>query len=281
MRILLLVLVCSLAATDRLCAVAADKPTRLRVLTYNVLSDHRLKAQRLPHVLALLQQEDADLIALQEVAPWFLHAIEEAGLLKRYHVPRINGQPDHRGGLLLMSKTPIAASTYADLPSAQGRGYALIKTQLAGQQFAIASCHLESFLEDGPTRARQLQIIFQALAASEQALCLGDFNFGDGEQPESKQIPASYQDAWLALRPGQAGYTWNKEKSLMAWRGSFANEDSRRLDRVLMRSSVLRPMQVRIIGDQPVPENHAVFPSDHFGLVVDYGLRDQHTAKDE
>lgn len=43
---------------------------------------------------------------------------------------------------------------------------------------------------------------------------------------------------------------------------------SRRLDRILIRSSLWKPASVRIVGDQPVtPGDKSLFPSDHFGLT--------------
>ena len=118
----------------------------------------------------------------------------------------------------------------------------------------------------GPIRARQLALIFKTLAPFKSAIFLGDFNFGDGEEPETSQLNRGYTDLWLALQDGEPGFTWNIEKSEMARKGSFVGERSRRLDRILLRSKRYKPATIRIIGDQAVaPE---IFPSDHFGLVA-------------
>ena len=55
----------------------------------------------------------------------------------------------------------------------------------------------------------------------------------------------------------------------MAKKGSFPGEKSRRLDRILLRSSVWKPREIRMIGDQPInPGKKDLFPSDHFGLLA-------------
>jgi endonuclease/exonuclease/phosphatase family metal-dependent hydrolase len=128
---------------------------------------------------------------------------------------------------------------------------------------------MESYLEDGPVQAVQLDRMFARLRGAEHALLLGDLNFGDGE-PESSHLEAGYEDRWIALHPGLPGYTWDIDRSDLARDSSFRGEPSRRLDRVLLRSSVWRGGAVTILGDRPVhPGKTDLFPSDHFGLLAD------------
>ena len=68
--------------------------------------------------------------------------------------------------------------------------------------------------------------------------------------------------------PDDPGLTWDIKKSKMAKKESFDGEKSRRIDRILVRSSAWQPKSIRIIGDEPVvPGERDLFPSDHFGLV--------------
>ena len=54
----------------------------------------------------------------------------------------------------------------------------------------------------------------------------------------------------------------------MARRGAFRGEKSRRIDRILVRSSEWAPGEVRLIGREPLaPGDRSLFPSDHFGLA--------------
>ena len=114
-----------------------------------------------------------------------------------------------------------------------------------------------------------MKIIFDQLKEKENALFLGDFNFGDGEA-EEKTIPTVYKDCWSITNPKQPGFTWNREISPMAKQGSFTNEKSRRLDRVLLKSDDFSPIKSTIIGNTPITNSKTLFPSDHFGFCLLY-----------
>ena len=265
---------------------------RLRVVTYNVLADPVFKSLRTPAILELLYRADADLLALQEVAPWFLEPLlGHKGIRGRYHVTQRNGRPFAPGGQLILSKRPIAKVSWSVLPGRQRRTLLLVDLRINGRLFRVVTSHLESYLEDGPTRARQLEDTFGRLKTADDALFLGDMNFGDGEQPETSRLDRRFVDLWSSLRKGQPGYTWNIPRNPLARVGSFQNERSRRLDRILLRSPRWRPAAIRLLGNRPVgkgrwfgrpfyrtgnpdiDEAHQnglemeVFPSDHYGLV--------------
>ncbi len=109
----------------------------------------------------------------------------------------------------------------------------------------------------------------QKLTDRKHVIFSGDFNFGDGEVPETKHLPSEYIDAWKATSKNAKGFTWNIEKSTMAREGSFPGEKSRRLDRILIRSSSFAPVSAAIVGNRPVKKNFELFPSDHFGIIAD------------
>jgi endonuclease/exonuclease/phosphatase family metal-dependent hydrolase len=113
-------------------------------------------------------------------------------------------------------------------------------------------------------------------ARSSDAVLLGDFNFGDGENPESMHLKTEYVDVWHVTNPDEKGFTWNIEKSSMAKKGSFPGEVSRRLDRILVKSKRLNPQKTEIIGNQPVNKNSSVFASDHFGLLSQLVVKQAH-----
>ena len=248
-------------------AVVAD-PTRIRLLTYNVLADPDHVGLRIPPLLELLGRADADVIALQEVAPWLLRALLAQPWTRRYQISRFEGRVQAPGGQLVASRFPIVRSLARVLPGRQQRTVVVSVLRVGDTEVAVATTHMESFLEDGPTRARQLDVIFELLRPFSHAVLLGDLNFGDGEQPETARLDRGYGDLWLALWPGEPGFTWDMERSEMARRGAFPNELSRRLDRILVRLPGWEPESVRILGDMPVPGSRGkVHPSDHFGLM--------------
>ena len=82
-------------------AVAPAPVMRLGLVTFNVLADPVFSKQRVPALLRLLKSPRADLIALQEVAPWFQRALlAQPWVAKRYNVTRRQGKPFAPGGQL-------------------------------------------------------------------------------------------------------------------------------------------------------------------------------------
>jgi endonuclease/exonuclease/phosphatase family metal-dependent hydrolase len=191
------------------------------------------------------------------------------------------------GGVFLLSKTPFKDVRFLDLPSKYGRKALVARFNPATSDNdekdakprlpVIAVVHLESELDAGETRAKQLAAIFAELKEDDDAVILGDFNFGDDEQPETRSIPSKFHDVWKELLPQAPGLTWDIEKNPLAARNSFPGEGSRRLDRVLLRSTRRHARQIRMIGDKPIAPNSTVFPSDHFGLECVL-LRKQNTG---
>lgn len=245
----------------------APGPDRLTIVTYNVLADRVGEPGRSRAVLDLLERADADVIALQEVAPWFLDELSgEAWVRRRYHGTEIDGRLAAPGGQYILTKLAIERSAVEVLPGEPRRTVLVAWLRAGSDRLAVATTHLESLLDDGPVRARQLDRIFSMLGDGTDAVVLGDFNFGDGE-PEEARIPPSYVDLWTALRPGEPGFTWDMERSPMARQGSFDGERSRRLDRILVRSARWVPSRIEIVGDAAIDAAGGLFPSDHFGLL--------------
>lgn len=242
----------------------------LTFVSYNVLATPLHPSERVPPLLRLLETSQADVIALQEVAGWFLTELRAQPWTRRYAFTRFGGKVGAPGGQLIMARLPIRRSHRLLQPGRQGRVLLIAEVEVNGRILAVATMHMESLLDDGPTRALQLDQIFARLRPYSAAVVLGDFNFGDGEQPDTAHLDRSYVDLWTATQgpPSKApGFTWNIEVSPLAKKQSFVGEKSRRLDRILFRGKGLSAGNIRIIGDKPVsPATPQIFPSDHFGL---------------
>lgn len=241
--------------------------TTAKLLTYNVLADQIHEDKRLPAIFDILGKSNADIIALQEVAPWFLIELGKQEWLKSYHGTMAEGKLIAPRGLLILSKSPIQKVTAEYLTTRQHRALLVVETEIKGVKVAVATCHLESPLEANKTRAIQIDEFYKILDKADHSVFLGDFNFGDGEEPETSMLIPKFVDSWRHTNGKEAGYTWNIEKSEMAKSGSFPNEKSRRLDRIFIKSKHLTPTKTEIIGDQEIEGNKDVFPSDHFGLL--------------
>lgn len=269
-----------LAATLSHAAEPDPRPPlrELRFVTYNVLADEDPSGQRVPKLLETLRRTDADVIVLQEVAPWFASILLKEPWLRSYNHPIKDGKAYIAHEFLVLSRFPIIDTEVAPLTGNQHRAYFTATIQLPTGPAKVATCHLESLLEDGPMRAQQLDIYFQRLAGTGDAFFAGDFNFGDGEQPETKHLAPEFRDAWREVHPKLPGFTWDIENSRMARAESFPEEPSRRLDRVLYRSTQWQPISAELLGTEPVsPKNKRLYPSDHFGLLVVFQFRDHPT----
>lgn len=255
------------ATTTQPVAPAPRTVSQLSLISYNVLATPLHRAERVPPLLRLLETSKADIIALQEVAGWFLTELRAQPWTRRYAFTRFGGKVGAPGGQLIMARLPIRRSHRLLQPGRQGRVLVIAEVEVNGRIVAVATMHMESLLEDGPTRAQQLDQIFTRLRGYEAAVVLGDFNFGDGEQPDTAHLDRAYTDLWTAKRGKTAGFSWNIEVSPLAKKQSFVGEKSRRLDRILFRGTGLSAGEIRMIGDKPVSAaTPQIFPSDHFGL---------------
>ena len=265
----------------------------LRLLTYNVLATPIYTKLRTRAILEILERSEADIIALQEVGEWFLRELVAAPwVTANYHLSEDRGRPFAPGGQLIMARTPISSLKVSVQPGRQRRVLMIAELEFGGRRMAVATAHLESFLKDAPIRAQQLDEIFIALERADDAILLGDLNFGDGAKLETERVPSSYVDVWSTLHPGKPGLTWNMAENPLARIGAFIGEPDRRLDWILMRSDAWRPTSISIIGNRAVgrreltveqramiempghPKTTAsveidVFPSDHYGLSAE------------
>lgn len=245
--------------------------TILRILCWNVHGRVRHVKERVPAILAEIRRADADIVCLQEVAPWMAkHLHADSTLRRRYKFIAARRQNYLRGALLILSRWP--AQKVAFLPFARGiygRGSlaAKIRIPLLGD-VVVATTHLVSFLETKKLRAAQLKKTLDWLASDPDVILAGDFNFGDGEQPATRTLDPRYRDIWLLLQRGKPGYTWDRSKSWLARVNSFDGEGNRRLDRILVRSARLEPQSIELRATQPITTRRPILhASDHFGLL--------------
>ena len=82
----------------------------LKVVTWNVLATPTAASRRIPVLLRILEESSADLIALQEVSPWFLKRlwaqkwVQEGGYQGIVDAQR---RPSAPGGLYVLSRRSL------------------------------------------------------------------------------------------------------------------------------------------------------------------------------
>ena len=243
----------------------------LRIVSYNVIVD-QLDARRTPALLELLCRCDADIIALQEVTPWFLEALRQQPWVRSYYSTLADATQRPPGGLVILSRLWIDRTVVHRMPSMEGRVavVASVKVPIALDRVStldVCNLHLESPLQMGRVRALQIWMAVRMLKRSTDAVMLGDFNFGDEDRPDTAAIPPSYVDLWRTLRGDEPGLTWDMQRNTLAKQRAYPGEGSRRLDRILLRSTGWHGADIKMIGTGPIAEDKDVFPSDHFGLL--------------
>lgn len=238
----------------------------LRLVTWNVLADPADRVERGAALREILAATRADVICLQEVAPWFLDQIladrRFAGLRRTV----IGDKVLSPGGCFLLSRWPINARIEV-LPSRLDRVALVADLAHPQGEIRVAVIHLDSLIGVAwqEIRARQLVATVQALEGATEALIVGDANFGDGE-PEAQALPTAFRDAWTVLHPDDPGLTWDRATNPRADAGSLPAEDSRRLDRIWLRTQAWEPMEMQVVG-RPSHEGD-IPPSDHYGLFL-------------
>jgi len=275
----LFLVACALSPTAGADASASDGAQAFRIMTYNILRPddstagrisalvrrEGAPADRAEAILRLIQQRDPDIIALQEVTPTFVKALTSSPWLSQYELVHTLApaqlsatyhlqEPD---GMAVLSKWPLELiADNALIPSKLRRRMLVVDIQIDDAPVRVGVCHLDSFEQDGTIRARQLAAFFRALAAAENAILLGDFNFGDGQQPETAALDPAYSDTWLALRPGEPGAT-------------FGGPAGVRLDRILVRAARWVATDIGLVGTEPIAigGTHR-YASDHYGVLA-------------
>ena len=253
----------------------AVAPESLQVVTYNVLFDlyeteHIYSERRRVACIELLRARDADIIALQEVTPQlWAQLLATPWIQDGYYV---SAGPDADGlvpyGQALLSRWPLALEVHTF--SSQKR-LLVGRLALAGRPLAVAAVHLTSNhkVDALDKRREQLDVLTQWLTREAgDALVLGDFNFGDGD--ENRRIAAAaLKDAWQVVHPHHPGFTFDPVANPLAALNSRTGTAAR-YDRVLLYSPgrALAPIDITMFGDRPFADNEGqgLFPSDHFGL---------------
>jgi len=268
---------------------ASQRARPLRILTWNVLASEIWEgwvaalglveppAMRRAHdLLQAIQGLGADIVLLQEVTAPFLRVLGADPYWHGFHA-NVSAEEDPPGGLLILSRFPIIQSRYQRLPSPSIRYLLIAKVMIDGQDLTVANLHLESLPQERAARVRQLQAIAgnRGLDSGKRTIIAGDFNYGDADEESRLPHLSGWQDAWLKLRPQDPGLTYDVRHNPLARGNAFANEPSRRLDRILLSGDLL-PLAVGLVkpGPNPGPGSSSgpgagQPPSDHYGVWVD------------
>jgi len=263
---------------------------RLRVVTLNIWNRQGPWPDRLALIRAGLVELDPDVVGLQEVLAFGASSqADEIAAGLGYHVHYAVAWTVGGGltmGNAILSRWPLVDAAALPLPAPpeqDTRSITFARVDAPCGAVPVFVTHLTYQLHLGHWRCRQVRALadqVKALAPPSgfPAVVLGDLN----AEPDADEIRflrgltplggdcVYFADGWLTTagqEPGGGpGWTFDR-RNPYALR---AREPSRRIDYVLVRGPdrTLRgePLAGRVVLDQPTA---GVWPSDHFGVLVD------------
>lgn len=257
-----------------------DTPARavgstLTIVTWNTLwdrydADRVETARRIPLIVQALEQEDADVIALQEVERPLATALLAAPWARAYVASDApNGADVRASGVLLLSRLEVLELAFHAL--GPHKGLVAMTVMSAAGPIVIAAVHLTSDHTQLGAERRKLEL--REIAAgldgvAESAILLGDFNDAAPAVSEALRM----KDVWSELHGEGAAdaVTFDPPNNPLARISSLTGRAGR-LDRVFVRSApsgvVLRPSAVRRFADRPAAAD-GLYASDHYGVRV-------------
>ena len=132
--------------------------SKLRVATFNVWFDRFEQQRRCNAVLSILESEQPDVIALEEVTPTFLAALlAERWVRDAYATSRVRLLTSARYDVVMLSRLPVVRFTAHTLTSTMDRQLHALTIPTTRGSLVVAGIHLESMKDRTPTRLRQIE----------------------------------------------------------------------------------------------------------------------------
>jgi len=261
----------------------------IRVATFNLWYSVEHRAERTTAALAILHEEDADVLCLQEVTPEFLErTLAEPWVREKYSISHKDAQSlgVMKYATVMLSKLEVLGYSSHDLPSFMDRRLIVGSFRVHGYDVLVATVHLESEAQV-QSRQQQMACMHEWLGEKKKPYIIaGDFNFGTNAV-ENQSLPSySWHDMWAQLQPHEDGFTRDTATNLLL-RGQYPDGLQARFDRVITHSTkgstcVLEPCEIKRLGLNAVsPELPDVHPSDHYGLAATVSMlsQEQHARR--
>ncbi|KAF0892062.1 hypothetical protein E2562_013458 [Oryza meyeriana var. granulata] len=263
-----------------------------KIMTYNVWIREDIELRRRLDALGdLIQLHSPDLICFQEVTPYMYQILEKSDWWQEYECLLSHQMAMRKSHFCMqMSKLPVRSSGRIPFPNSVMRRELCIATIKTGGMInlALGTSHLESPCPLPPRwdpkyseeRVAQANHSLGILGKFNNAIFCGDMNWDDkvdGPFP----LPDGWVDAWVELKPGDNGWTYDTKANAML---SANFKQQKRMDRFVCKLSNFKIDDIEMIGKDAIPgvmyykekivrkELHKmelpVLPSKHFGLVL-------------
>lgn len=255
-------------------------PDNIKIVTFNLRHDADRWLERRKLVRAGLARENADVIALQEVALPIQQAQliaddlnDELGslLYQPYVQPKWSGEPE---GIGFLSKLPVIDYGFIHLPEG-GRVAQRIRVSKGGSTLDIINTHLHHLpVDDEIIRLPQANAILEwaAETSSKVENCrwviMGDLN----AQPNSStinQFTKFYKSAYSTVHGKEPLCTF--PTPLVAETGFGYQPNT--IDYILFDPESIDVVNIRLIMTEPDIQDSTLYPSDHFGLSAEFTVK--------
>ncbi|GAA1843594.1 endonuclease/exonuclease/phosphatase family protein [Actinomadura bangladeshensis] len=244
----------------------------IRVLTFNTLFRGRAR-DRIEALAGVLDDSDHDVVCLQEViSPFILAALRR--LTPSYpHMARAWGFPLVRGGLVTLSRWPIARTRYEPFAPARparpewllNKGALFTRIKLPNGHLTVVNTHLSANMDmdwspsNAYTKAEQAELGRLATAIRridpvEPLVAMGDFNV-----PRDSPYFAAFASA-AGLRDALAGSTEPTYRPECADIGA--------IDQLLHRPGLTAEARVVFKDEVRLPGGDRTHLSDHYGIAA-------------
>lgn len=246
----------------------------IKVLVWNIWNYNEWEA-RLPCLGQCIKEQDADIVALQEVRYNYLQAPNQADDLSDYLVgyervvqPAAVGTR-HWEGLAVFAKHTATRVNYwglsRDLDDRRDAPHQRIVLGIELDCKGVPVCVFNSHWSLSPvarirTAREVLGFMDLFCGANKQTLLMGDFN-AEPDEEAIRTIRAGslgLTDTWAELHGDDAGWTWEVP-------------DLRRRIDYIFHGPGLEVISCKRVGMEP--NEKGVYPSDHAGLVAEFRIK--------
>lgn len=253
----------------------APQPTarELRVVTLNLYHDKADWPKREPLIVAGLREQQADVIALQEVLQHEQLPNQAESLAKalgyRVHFVSVNAADEvRRYGNAILTRHPVLATGSHHLqPHEDSRTVAHARIDTPAGVVDVYATHLHWTVEGAAIRERQLQDLQAYIATTRSeapVIITGDFN-APASAPELAPLQPAFLDAYGHAHP-DAG----EDDANTTLNPAFFERRSR-IDHFFVERDRFEVIDARRILDRPGADG--TWPSDHFGVAAVLRLR--------
>lgn len=241
---------------------APETPATIRVLTYNIHHGVGLDEQLdLARIAALIKEQDADIVALQEVDRGVERTAKrdlpaELAVLTGMNVffgPNLRHQGGDYGNAVL-TKFPIKLKRNSPLTmigQGEQRGVIQLMLDVRGTDVLFLNTHLDSRKDEAERilSADELTLLVAAAGKTPVIVC-GDFNTAPASKAYLK-MKTALADAWELAGQG-SGFTIPVESP------------RRRIDYIWISAATIEPVQMKVLHSTA---------SDHLPLLGEFRLR--------